>query len=79
LQTLIRKEEFPKYGEWSLSGANNGNRQTNGADNSASSSGGTSGGSESQAPVTPPYEIGPDWTAMQNTHNRQISTKFGAI
>jgi len=61
-------------GEWSLSGANNGNRQTNGAGaglNSGGSGGGGGNGGQ-QAPVKPPYAIGPDWIAVQNTHNGQI-------
>ncbi len=54
-------------GEWSQSGANNGHREANGA------GGGTGGGSTGpQAPVKPPYPIGPDWIAVQNTHNGQI-------
>jgi len=59
-------------GEWSMAGANNGNRQTNGA--GAGLNGGSTGGSGGgqQAPVTPPYPIGPDWIAVQNTHNGQI-------
>ena len=32
----------------------------------------SSSGSGSQQPVTPPYTIGPDWIAVQNSHNGQI-------
>ncbi len=61
-------------GEWSQSGANNGNRQTNGAGNQlgGGSGGSSNGGSGQPAPVTPPYQIGPDWIAVQNTHNGQV-------
>lgn len=63
-------------GEWSQSGANNGNPRDNNAgsflSNEGGTTGGASGGSGQQAPVTPPYAIGPDWIAVQNTHNGQI-------
>lgn len=57
-------------GEWSQSGANGGNRQTNGVDNGGG--GGSNGGNGAPAPVKPPYQIGPDWIAVNNTHNGQI-------
>lgn len=59
-------------GEWSQSGANNGNRMGNGAGSLPGGSGGGAGGGNNQAPVRPPYQIGPNWIAVQNTHNGQI-------
>lgn len=69
-------------GAWSLSGVNHGDHHYNGVDGndySPASEGnpwgdndgghGTAGGT---APVKPPYQIGANWAAVQNTHNGQI-------
>jgi hypothetical protein len=73
-------------GAWSQSGANYGDHEHNGVDgncdgepgssgwgdDSGHSHGGGGGASGGRTPVTPPYKIGSNWIAVNNTHNGQI-------
>lgn len=67
-------------GAWSQSGANYGDHKYNGVDGNGDSGPDVGGGwsdtagngAANAAPVEPPYQIGPDWIGVRNSHNGQV-------